>query len=80
MRADIFALSSNDDEQLRRIRVEAEYLANQTEIDRSYLLPKRAEEIGVSEKVLKSAVTAVLHERARRIAAKRLEQDREHRH
>src|SRR5262249_19440419 len=79
MPADIFALSSGDDEQLRRIRVEAEYLAHQTEIDRSYLLSKRAEEIGVPERVLKSAVSAVLHERAKRVAAERLEQDREHR-
>jgi hypothetical protein len=78
MPADIFTLSSGD-EQLRRIRVEAEYLANQTAIDCSYHLPKRAEEIGVSEKVLKSAVTAVLRERSMRVAAERLEQDREHR-
>jgi len=79
MPADVFPLSSGDDEQLRRIRVEAEYLANQTEIDRSYLLPNRAEEIGVSEKVLKSAVIAMLRERAERAAAERLEQDREYR-
>jgi hypothetical protein len=79
MAADIFALSSGDDEQLRRIRVEVEYLANQTEIDRSYLLAKRAEEVGVSEKVLKSAVSAVLRDRAKRVAAEQLEQDRQHR-
>jgi colicin import membrane protein len=77
MPADISPLSSGDDEQLRRIRVEAESLANQTEIDRSYLLPKRAEAIGVSEKVLNSAVRSTLQERAKRVAAERLEQDRE---
>jgi hypothetical protein len=79
MPADIFALSRGDDEQLRQIRVEAEYLANQTEIDRSYLLTKRAEEIGLPERVLKSAVSAVLRERAMRVAAEQLQQDREHR-
>ena len=68
---------AGDDEHLRRIRVEAEALANENEVDRSYLLPRRAEEIGVAEKVLRSAVRAVLNERARRVAAGRLEQDRE---
>jgi uncharacterized protein (TIGR02688 family) len=66
---------AGDDGQLRRIRVEAEALANENEVDRSYLLPRRAEEIGVAEKVLRSAVRAVLSERARRVAAGRLEQD-----
>src|SRR5262249_25916508 len=60
---------AGDDEQLSRIRVEAEALANENEVDRSYLLPRRAEDIGVAEKVLRSAVRAVLNERARRVAA-----------
>ena len=62
---------AGDDEHLRRIRVEAEALANENEVDRSYLLPRRAEEIGVAEKVLRSAVRAVLNERARRGGAAR---------
>jgi hypothetical protein len=69
--------SFEDDERLRRVKAAAERLANQSEVERSFFLPRRAEEIGVSDKALKSAVTAVLHEWARRTAAERLEQDRE---
>ena len=70
-------MSSGDDEQLRRIRVAAEDLADQPEPDRSFFLPRRAEEIGVTESVLKKAVHGVLQERAKRAVAVRLEQDRE---
>ena len=69
--------SVEDEERLHRIRAEAERLANQNDVDRTYFLPKRAEEIGVSERVLKSAVSAVLRERAMRTAAEQLEKDRQ---
>ena len=57
MPADILPMSSGDDEQLRRIRVAAEDLADQPEPDRSFFLPRRAEEIGVTESVLKRPYT-----------------------
>ena len=41
-------------------------------------MPRSAEQIGVSLPVLKAAVNAVLKERAERVAAERLQQDREH--
>lgn len=74
--ADIHQLSSGEDEELSRIRVAAKELANETAIDRSYLLPKRAKEIGVRDKVLKDAVRAVLSERSQHLAAERLAEER----
>ena len=62
MPADILPLSTGDDEQLRRIRV----VASRTEIERAYLLKRRAEEIGASEKVLRSTMHALRKERAER--------------
>jgi hypothetical protein len=66
----------SDEEQFRRVAAEAERLANQSEVERSFWLPKRAEEIGVPIMTLKKAVNAVLREWAERTAAERLKQDR----
>jgi putative DNA primase/helicase len=59
------------DEQFRRVKVEAERLANQSQLERGFWLPQRAEEIGVSVAVLKNAVDAVLRERMELKAAER---------
>jgi hypothetical protein len=56
-------------EQLRRVKVEAERLANQSQLERGFWLPQRAEEIGVSVAILKNAVDAVLSERTELKAA-----------
>jgi hypothetical protein len=66
----------SDEEQFRRVAAEAERLANQSEVERSFWLPKHAEEIGVPIMTLKKAVNAVLREWAERTAAERLKQDR----
>jgi putative DNA primase/helicase len=77
MPADIFPLSSGDDEQLRRFRLAVEELANLPVADRTYYLPARAAEIGVTERHLHSAVHKELQARSKRVQAERLEQDRE---
>jgi hypothetical protein len=64
-------------EELRQLKEAATLLADMSDVDRSYWLPKRAEQIGVVEKVLKSAVAAELRERAIRTAAENLAKDRE---
>lgn len=64
-------------DELCRVKETAESLADQSELERSFWLPKRAEAIGVAEKMLKSAVHAVLKQRAMCAAAERLEQGRE---
>ena len=69
----------SDEETFRRITAEAERLADQSEVERSFFLPKRAVEIGVEEKILKSAITAVLRQRAERVTAEWVEQERERR-
>jgi putative DNA primase/helicase len=68
---------ANDEQLLRRVRDEADRLANQPEVERTFFLPKRAEEIGVPVKVLKTAVVAILRDRADRVAAEHYEQQRE---
>jgi hypothetical protein len=65
------------EQKLRRLASEAERLADQSEMERSFWMPKRADEIGVPVATLKSAVTAVLRERAQRTAAEQLEKERE---
>ena len=72
-----FPAKDNDEEQLRSLKTEAERLADQSEIERSFFLPRCANEIGVSVTTLKAAVGAVLRERAMSAAAARLERDRE---
>jgi hypothetical protein len=67
----------DEDEKVRRLAKEAERLADQSEAERAFYMPKRAQEICVSEKVLKSAVRAVQMERAKRVAAERVEKERE---
>jgi flagellar biosynthesis GTPase FlhF len=57
-------------------RETVEWLADQSESDRSYWLPKKAEALHVVEKELRSTVARVLRERALQTAAKRLEEDR----
>jgi hypothetical protein len=57
-------------------REAVEWLADQSESERSYWLPKKAEALHVVEKELRSTVTRVLRERALQTAAKRLEEDR----
>ena len=64
-------------EELRRLKEAARLLADMDPTDRSYWLPKRAEEMGVAEKALKSAVHAELQERAKRTAAENLAQEQE---
>jgi hypothetical protein len=57
-------------------RETVEWLANQSESVRSYWLPKKAKELEIAEKELRSIVARVLRERALQTAAKRLEEDR----
>jgi putative DNA primase/helicase len=57
-------------------RETVEWLADQSESDRSYWLPKKAEALQIAEKELRSTVVRVLRERALQTAAKRLEEDR----
>jgi putative DNA primase/helicase len=64
-----------DAKQLHALAVEAERLANQSELERTFFIPKRAEAIGVPATTLRSAVAVVLRERAQRTAAERLERD-----
>jgi hypothetical protein len=61
-----------ESEELRKLKAAAKLLADMPDVDRSYWLPKRAEQIGVIEKVLKSALHAELKERAMRFAAENL--------
>ena len=64
-------------EELRQMKAAAESLADMAEAERTYWMPKRAEEIGVPERNLKKFVHVILVERSKRVAAERLEQDRE---
>jgi hypothetical protein len=64
-------------EELRRLKEAASSLADMSDVDRSYYLPKRAEELGVAEKALRSVVHAELRERAMRTAAENLAHERE---
>jgi hypothetical protein len=57
-------------------RETVEWLADQSEADRSYWLPKKAETLGVAEKELRSTVRRVLYERALQTTAKRVEEER----
>jgi chemotaxis protein histidine kinase CheA len=57
-------------------RETVEWLADQSESDRSYWLPKKAEALGKDEKELRSTVNRVLRDRALQTAARRLEEDR----
>jgi putative DNA primase/helicase len=66
----------SDDEQLRRLRAEAERLANKIEIERNFFLPRSAEAIGVEPATLKAAMNAILKERAKSVAADRRREDR----
>ena len=56
----------SEEERLRRLKAEAERLANQPEIERNFRMGKSADVLGVSAATLKTAVTAVLKERAER--------------
>jgi len=67
--------ADDDEVQFRRVKEEAERLANQSEAERTFFMPKRAEVVAVSVATLKSAVTAVLRERAMRTAAEQLEKE-----
>ncbi|WFU37599.1 DUF3631 domain-containing protein [Bradyrhizobium sp. CB82] len=60
-----------DEEKLRRIQVEAERLASLSELDRAFQLsqPLRAEALGTTSAILKTAVKAIIDERAKREAA-----------
>jgi chemotaxis protein histidine kinase CheA len=62
--------------ELVEFREAVEWLADQSEAERSYWLPKKAETLHVEEKKLRSTVAGVLRERALQTAAKRLEEDR----
>jgi putative DNA primase/helicase len=68
----------SDEEVLRRVKAEAERLANQTEIERAFFMERCADTLAIPLKTLKAAVNAVLKERSKRVAAERLQQDREH--
>ena len=59
-----------------RIKAEAERLASQSETERSFFLPRRAQELGIDEQVLKKMVRAVLMDRSKATAAEVLEEDR----
>jgi hypothetical protein len=65
--------------ELRELKEQAKLLADMPDVDRSFWLPIRAKLIGVTDKVIKSAVHAELHERAMRTAAENLAKDRERR-
>jgi putative DNA primase/helicase len=65
-----------DDQELCRLRAEAEKLADMPEVERTYYLPKRAGAFGVPVKELQNFVRAVLNERARRTAADHLAKDK----
>ena len=67
---------AQEDAGFDRIKVEAERLANQSETERSFFLPKRAQELGIDEQVLKKMVRAVLIDRSNATAAEVLEEDR----
>src|SRR5262249_54712856 len=58
-----------EDEQLRRLKQEAERLANQPEVERAYRIPRQAEALGVPPATLKATVGAILKERANRETA-----------
>ena len=70
------SVTKKDDEQFHRVTAEAERLANQSEAERAFFIPKCAEALGVPVMTLKATVHAVLRERSNRTAAERLEQDR----
>lgn len=61
---------------LAAVKAAAPVLADMTEVDRSFFLPRKAEELGVTEKVLKAAVRAIQNERSQQMLAKRLEEER----
>jgi hypothetical protein len=65
--------SEADAKQLHALEVEARRLANQSELERTFWMPKSAVRLGVPPATLRSAVAAVLRERAQRTAAERLE-------
>jgi hypothetical protein len=65
---------SEEEEQLNKVKAEAERLANQPEFERYFWLPKRAEQIKVSPSTLKAAVTAIIKQRTESEAAERLQQ------
>jgi len=62
--------------ELAEFRETVEWLANQSEADRSYWLPKKAEALHVEEKELRSTVRRVLYDRALQTTAKRVEEER----
>jgi hypothetical protein len=65
-----------ESEELRQLKDAAKLLADMPEVERTYWLPKRAEQIGVTERALRLAVRAEQMERANRITKERLERDR----
>jgi Protein of unknown function (DUF3631) len=64
-----------DEEQLRRIKTEAQRLANQSELERNFFLPQRAEAMGISVTILRDAVRALAREQSELRAAERLQQE-----
>jgi chemotaxis protein histidine kinase CheA len=68
-----------ESEELRKLKDAAKFLADMSDVDRSYWLPKHAEQLSISEKVVKSAVHAALRERAMRFAAENLAKETERR-
>jgi putative DNA primase/helicase len=74
MSADVVPFEADE---LRKLKDAAKVLADMPDLDRVYWLPKRAKEIGVEEKILRSAVHTELNERAKRTAAESLAKDLE---
>ncbi len=67
-----------ESDELRQLKDAARHLADMAGIERDYRLPKRAQEIGVEEKVLRRAVHTELRERAKLVTAKRIAEEQEH--
>jgi hypothetical protein len=67
----ILEFPSADEQLLGRIKAEAERLANQTELERNFFVPQRAEALGVPIATLKAAVNSIVKERNQHATAER---------